>query len=115
MAADYRDFINYTLNLFGYPAKDRSVCRLDLIEAPHLGNLMAKIRRLVKSTAGFLSVYGHNHTTRSIYLHYEFVVLDRPYANRKIWSLIRLHSPKGLEWANVGRAFIKGILHSARG
>lgn len=38
----YRAFICHTLNDWGYPAKDRSG-RLDLIEEPHLGRLMAKI------------------------------------------------------------------------
>ena len=38
----YRAFINHTLNPYGYPAKDRSG-RLDMIEEPHLGRLMAKI------------------------------------------------------------------------
>lgn len=38
----YRAFICQTLNPWGYPAKDRSG-RLDLIEEPHLGRLMAKI------------------------------------------------------------------------
>lgn len=56
-----------------------------------------------------------NETTGSIYLNSEFVVLEGPYARRKIWSLIGLHSNKGPEWANMGRAFIKGILNSARG
>lgn len=56
-----------------------------------------------------------NQTTGSVYLNCEFVVLDDPYARRKMWSLIGLHSPKGPEWANMGRAFIKGILNSARG
>ncbi|NCP64080.1 MAG: hypothetical protein GW836_05410 [Paraglaciecola sp.] len=56
-----------------------------------------------------------SNTTGSIYLNCEFVVLDGPYAKRKMWSLIGLHSPKGPEWANMGRAFIKGILNSARG
>jgi len=56
-----------------------------------------------------------NETTGSIYLNGEFVVLEGPYARRKIWSLIGLHSNKGPEWANMGRAFIKGILNSARG
>lgn len=56
-----------------------------------------------------------NQTTGSVYLNCEFVVLDGPYARRKMWSLIGLHSPKGPEWANMGRAFIKGILNSARG
>ena len=39
----YRAFVCHTLNPWGYPAKDRSG-RLDLIEEPHLGRLMAKIR-----------------------------------------------------------------------
>jgi hypothetical protein len=51
----------------------------------------------------------------SVYLNCEFAVLDGPYAKRKMWSLIGLHSPKGPEWANMGRAFVKGILNSARG
>lgn len=56
-----------------------------------------------------------SHTTGSVYLNCEFVVLDGPYAKRKMWSLIGLHSPKGPEWANMGRAFVKGILNSASG
>jgi hypothetical protein len=39
----YRAFICQTLNPFGYPAKDRSG-RLSLLEEPHLGRLMEKIR-----------------------------------------------------------------------
>lgn len=54
-------------------------------------------------------------TTGSVYLNCEFVVLDGPYAKRKMWSLVGLHSPKGPEWANMGRAFVKGILNSSRG
>ena len=52
-------------------------------------------------------------TTGSVYLSCEFVVLEGAYVKRKLWSLIGLHSPKGPEWANMGRAFIKGILNSA--
>jgi hypothetical protein len=40
----YRAFICHTLNPFGYPAKDRSG-RLSLLEEPHLGKLMAKVRQ----------------------------------------------------------------------
>jgi len=40
----YRAFINHTLNQWGYPAKDRSG-RLNLLEEPHLGRLMTKIKR----------------------------------------------------------------------
>jgi hypothetical protein len=39
----FRAFINHTLNQWGYPAKDRSG-RLNAIEEPHLGHLMAKIK-----------------------------------------------------------------------
>jgi hypothetical protein len=38
-----RALICQTLNPFGFPAKDRSG-RLDMVEEPHLGRLMAKIR-----------------------------------------------------------------------
>ena len=38
-----RGFVCLTLNPWGYPAKDRSG-RLDLLEVPHLGRLMDKIR-----------------------------------------------------------------------
>jgi len=39
----FRAFINHTLNQWSYPAKDRSG-RLNAIEEPHLGRLMAKIK-----------------------------------------------------------------------
>ncbi|WP_342270491.1 ATP-binding protein [Rickettsia endosymbiont of Orchestes rusci] len=42
-----RAFINHTLNPYGYPAKDRSG-KLEMIEPPHLGNLMAKIKGSTK-------------------------------------------------------------------
>jgi hypothetical protein len=38
-----RAFVCQTLNPLGFPAKDRSG-RLDIVEEPHLGRLMAKIR-----------------------------------------------------------------------
>ncbi|MCA3561851.1 MAG: ATP-binding protein [Aestuariivirga sp.] len=41
--ANRRAFICQTLNPFGFPAKDRSG-RLDIVEEPHLGRLMRKIR-----------------------------------------------------------------------
>ena len=43
----YRAFVCQTINSWNFPAKDRSG-RLDLIEEPHLGRLMAKIRGPVK-------------------------------------------------------------------
>ena len=56
-----------------------------------------------------------NRDTGSIYLNCEFVVLEGQYATRKIWSLIGLQSPKGSDWAHMGRAMVKAILNSARG
>ena len=56
-----------------------------------------------------------NDKTGSVYLNCEFVVLEGEYARRKMWSLVGLHSPKGPEWARMGRAFIKACLNSARG
>lgn len=56
-----------------------------------------------------------NATTGVVYLQGEFVVMEGPYAKRKIWSNIGLYSPAKPEYANMGRSFIKGILNSARG
>ena len=50
----YRAFICQTLNPHGYPAKDRSG-RLDIIERPHLGQLMDKIRGPVKPASERIS------------------------------------------------------------
>ena len=43
----YRAFFCQTLNPYGYPAKDRSR-RLEIMEEPHLGKLMAKIKQPLK-------------------------------------------------------------------
>ena len=57
----------------------------------------------------------HNSTSGSVYLNCEFTVLEGPYAGRKVWSLIGLHGPKGDQWFQMGRSFLKSILNSARG
>jgi hypothetical protein len=46
----HRAFVCQTLNPWGYPAGDRSG-RLDMIEDPHLGRLMEKIRQPLTKTA----------------------------------------------------------------
>lgn len=46
----YRAFVCQALNPWGYPAGDRSG-RLDMIEDPHLGRLMEKIRQPLTKTA----------------------------------------------------------------
>ena len=37
------------------------------------------------------------------------------YTRRKIFTLIGLFSPKGPDWTNMGRSFVRGMLNSARG
>ena len=50
----FRAFVCHTLNPYGYPAKDRSG-RLEIMEEPHLGRLMEKIKGKAKPTAERLS------------------------------------------------------------
>lgn len=83
---------------------------------------LAKVRMTIKPGAfddparGWTGGYAtRNAETGSVYLSAEFVILEGPYARRKVWSLIGLHSPKGDEWANMGRAFVRALLNSARG
>ncbi|HMM46279.1 MAG TPA: hypothetical protein PKE41_11730 [Candidatus Macondimonas sp.] len=52
--------------------------------------------------------------TGSVYLACEFVVLEGPFAKRKMWSNIGLQSRKGPAWGQMGRSLIRGILNSAR-
>jgi hypothetical protein len=52
--------------------------------------------------------------TGSVYLNAEFVVTEGDFARRKVWSLIGLYSPKGPDWANIGRAFVRALLNSSR-
>lgn len=53
--------------------------------------------------------------TGSVYLSCEFVVTAGPFAKRKMWSNVGLHSKKGPTWAQMGRSFIRAALNSARG
>ena len=59
----YRAFVCLTLNPFGYPAKDRSG-RLDVIEEPHLGRLMAKITSAAKPAPERLTYARPEQTTQ---------------------------------------------------
>lgn len=52
--------------------------------------------------------------TGAVYLACEGVVMEGPYARRKIWWNIGLYSPKGPTWGNMGRSFIRALLNSAR-
>ena len=64
---------------------------------------------------GWTGGYAKRGTTGSVYLDTEYTVLEGPYAKRKIWSLIGLFSPRGPDWANMGRAYVRSVLNSARG
>ncbi len=58
----YRAFVCHTLNPFGFPAKDRSG-RLDMVEEPHLGRLMAKIAGAAKPAPERLTYTRPEQTT----------------------------------------------------
>ena len=77
-------------------------------------NTLARVRMTIRP-GGYDDFATQSDATGAVYLNCEFVVTDGPYAKRKIWSLIGLYSPKGPEWSNMGRAFIKGMLNSSRG
>ena len=86
------------------------------------GGTIAKVRMAIKPGGydnieqGWSGGYAtRSNSSGSIYLSCEFVVLGGKFAKRKVWSLIGLHSSKSDQWANIGRAFIKGILNSAKG
>ncbi len=53
--------------------------------------------------------------TGAIYLNVKYTIVEGQYAKRVIFGLIGLHSPKGPEWANIGRSFLRAMLNSARG
>lgn len=53
--------------------------------------------------------------TGSVYLAAEFVVTAGPYAKRRMWTNVGLHSAKGAAWAQMGRSFVRAALNSARG
>lgn len=62
-------------------------------------------------TGGYAS---QSFETGSVYLACEFVVTSGPFAKRKLWSNVGLHSPKGPVWSQMGRSFIRAALNSAR-
>jgi hypothetical protein len=53
--------------------------------------------------------------TGAVYLNAKFMILEGPFAKRVVFGLIGLYSPKGPDWTNMGRSFLRAILNSARG
>ena len=98
----------------------------DFNDARNVSNLipkgtLAKVRLTIRpggfddASQGWTGGYATRGSTGAVYLNGEFTVLDGPYARRKIFTLIGLYSPKGPDWGNMGRAFVRGMLNSARG
>ena len=82
---------------------------------------LVKVRMTIKpgghddSAQGWTGGYAtESFDTGSVYLACEFVVLEGPFAKRKMWSNIGLHSKKGPTWGQMGRSFIRAALNSAR-
>jgi hypothetical protein len=66
-------------------------------------------------TQGWTGGYAtESFETGAVYLACEFVVTGGPYAKRKMWSNVGLHSKKGPTWGQMGRSFIRAALNSAR-
>lgn len=82
---------------------------------------LAKVRLTIRPggfddpSQGWTGGYATRGSAGAVYLNGEFTVLEGPYAKRKIFTLIGLYSPKGPEWAGMGRSFLRGMLNSARG
>lgn len=82
---------------------------------------IAKVRLNIRpgghddASQGWTGGYATRASSGAVYLNGEFTVLEGPYARRKVFTMIGLHSPKGPEWANMGRSLIRGVLNSARG
>ena len=51
----------------------------------------------------------------AVYLNAKFTILEGPFSKRVVFGMIGLQSPKGPEWTNMGRSFLRAILNSARG
>jgi hypothetical protein len=98
----------------------------DFNDAKQVTNLipkgtLAKVRLTIRPggyddpSQGWTGGYATRTTSGAVYLNGEFTVLEGPYARRKVFTLIGLYSPKGPDWANMGRALVRGMLNSARG
>jgi hypothetical protein len=98
----------------------------DFNDAKQVTNLipkgtLAKVRLSIRPggyddpSQGWTGGYATRGSTGAVYLNGEFTVVEGPFARRKVFTLIGLYSPKGPEWANMGRGLIRGMLNSARG
>lgn len=84
-------------------------------------NTLVKVTIKIKAggyndpSKGWTGGYATQADSGSVYLSAEYTIMGGPFDKRKVWSLIGLYSPKGPEWGNQGRSFIRAMLESARG
>lgn len=82
---------------------------------------IAKVRMTIKAgnyndpTQGWAGGYATKSEKGTISLDVEFVVLEGQYMKRKVWGKIGLCGNNDQKWSNMGKAFIKGIINSAKG
>ena len=96
---------------------DSQDAAFDLIPANTLVKLCLTIRPGGAGPEGWLT---QSKTSSALYLNTEAVVLEGPYARRRIYTRIGFRGkdaggPGEDSYANRGRALIRGILESARG
>ncbi|MDZ7711036.1 MAG: hypothetical protein U5K36_14075 [Roseovarius sp.] len=96
---------------------DSQDAAFDLIPANTLAKVALTIRPGGAGPEGWLT---QSRTSSAMYLNVEAIVLDGPYARRRVYTRIGFKGKNVNErgedtYANRGRALIRGILESARG
>lgn len=96
---------------------DSQDAAFDLIPANTLAKVTLTIRPGGAGPEGWLT---QSRTSSAMYLNVEAIVLDGPYARRRVYTRIGFKGKNVNErgedtYANRGRALIRGILESARG
>lgn len=82
---------------------------------------LAKVRLNIKSggyndkSQGWDNDMATKSATGSVFLKCEYTILSGKYKDRKIWSLIGLHSPKGPAWKDMGKKYVLSVIESSRG
>ena len=96
---------------------DSQDAAFDLIPANTLAKVALTIRPGGAGPEGWLT---QSRTSSAMYLNIEAIVLDGPYARRRVYTRVGFKGKNVNErgedtYANRGRALIRGILESARG
>ena len=104
-------------NDMDFNGADTQDAAFDLIPANALVKLCLTIRPGGAGPEGWLT---QSKTSSALYLNTEAIVLDGPYARRRIYTRIGFRGKDAGgsaedSYANRGRALIRGILESARG